>query len=473
MFGKKKEAEAEAPLAPQPDHSYRTVPTLFVAGTLNAPCSAPFGAPFTEAPLATIAAELGKHQISERFGLKTALSVKMFEPDSLGQAIAVLAIFQTPEQLDAILDALIAQRRTRDDGSPVLIIATQLSALTALGAWLHKRAVAEALEGIRLIASNSLEDIVSQLPSRLAPITDISCIKMPVSTEVDNKQFKYFYTISDSLRALCRHLRELAQNNITRVYFLGGPGTGKTSLAYYFWLCRGKGNFITVNLNSETTDDKAAMKSLLCGHVTGAFPGAQSREGALSFARDGVCFLDESHGVSGQVMQVLMECLENNQYLPYGATAKRAVDCAVLFASNRSWQTLRSLIHLDEHARLGATVAKITDLAARPEDMIAVMSATLAGFQKRFTTWKAPLGLTAEAWELIRQCPWRGHTRTLMRVTESAVLSFVKSANSDKSANDLIDATHLQEALQLWEPNDAHKDDGLYTSFQDDSTPVS
>ena len=88
-------------------------------------------------------------------------------------------------------------------------------------------------------------------------------------------------------------MKDLAENNISRVYLLGGPGSGKTSLAYYYWLCRSKGRFITVNLTAESTDDKAAMKSLLCGHVSGAFGTGPSREGALSFAEDGVCFLDE------------------------------------------------------------------------------------------------------------------------------------------------------------------------------------
>lgn len=74
---------------------------------------------------------------------------------------------------------------------------------------------------------------------------------------------------------------------------------------------------MTVNLSAESTGDKASMKSLLCGHVAGAIPGAGAREGALSFARDGVCFLDESHGVTGSVMQILMEVLETNQHSPF------------------------------------------------------------------------------------------------------------------------------------------------------------
>nr|WP_281272985.1 sigma 54-interacting transcriptional regulator [Salinisphaera halophila] len=188
---------------------------------------------------------------------------------------------------------------------------------------------------------------------------------------------------------------------------LGGPGSGKTSRAYDYCLARTRGNFVT----AEATDDKAAMKSLLCGHVSGAFPGAGSRTGAFSHARDGVCFLDESHGVSGSVMEVLMEALDSNQYLPYGASAKRPLDCAVVFASNRSWDTLIASVNMDEHARLGAMILHLPDLAVRREDLIAVLATTLDGMRRRATTWAAPAGLSQAAWQAIGDCPWRGNTR--------------------------------------------------------------
>src|SRR3546814_14100260 len=49
-----------------------------------------------------------------------------------------------------------------------------------------------------------------------------------------------------------------------------------------------RGRFVSVNLAAENTGDKAAVKSLLCGHVSGAFPGDGSRTGAFTHARDGV-----------------------------------------------------------------------------------------------------------------------------------------------------------------------------------------
>lgn len=369
-----------------------------------------------------------------------------------GGAEAIIAIAQPAP----VLNQLLAKRPA---GAP-LVVCVPLHGLKDLGDWLKEKSVEETLSGIRLILCESSSQVIEKLGDKLEPTTDPNCIKMPISPEVQNSGYKYFFMMSTELRAVVRTMRELAENNVQRIYLLGGPGIGKTSLAYYFFLRRGKGNFVTVNMNSESTDDKAAMKSLLCGHVSGAIPGGGAREGAISFARDGVCFLDESHGVSGIVMQVLMEALDSGQYLPFGATAKRLVECSVIFASNRSWETLRSMIHLDEHARLGAMIVKIPDLRKREEDLVAVLAVLLSNFAKQCTTWKAPAGISRGAWAQIKACPWRGNTRTLMRVIETASVTY----GMGRPDSSVIEDEHIKEGISLWEPEE-HPDANLYTSY--------
>ncbi|MCC6954770.1 MAG: sigma 54-interacting transcriptional regulator [Deltaproteobacteria bacterium] len=379
----------------------------------------------------------------------------------LMNVLAVVAVGQSPEALTTILEQILTQREARKDGFPVLVLAQPLAKLTTLGKWLYDQAVAQKLAGIRLIGYSAEEEISSQLEGKLAPLHGSNFIRMPLAPEVENSGYKYFYIFSPELQTIVALLGELADNNMMRVYLLGAPGTGKTSLAYYFYLRRAKGNFVTVNLSSENTGDKGSMKSLLCGHVTGAIPGAPSREGALSFARDGVCFLDESHGATGTVMQVLMEVLESGQFLPFGATAKRMLECAVIFASNRSWETLRGMMHLDEHARLGATAVGIPDLVKREGDKLAVLASTLATFQSKCTTWKAPEGISAEAWKLINTCPWKGNTRTLIRVAEMACVRYA----STNPTSPTLGAAEIAEGLSFWEPETEHMDDNLYTHY--------
>lgn len=382
----------------------------------------------------------------------------------IGRATSVVSVFETNNRRSRLLDEVIKVRRARQDGTPTLLVACATDNLLELGRWMHERAEQDALEGVRLIASANVSQVAAEIGDKLEPVLEQNIIKMPISPEIPDSGYKYFYTISPSLREVVRLTRELAENNISRIYLLGGPGAGKTSIAYYYWLRRSRGNFVTINLNAESTGDKAAMKSLLCGHVTGAFPGASAREGALSFAKDGVCFLDESHGVTGVVMQVLMEVLDSNQYFPYGATAKRMLECAVIFASNRSWESLRNQINLDEHARLGATLVEIEDLNRRREDLIAVLAAMFAKFSKQCTTWTAPRGLTEEAWEKILACPWRGNLRTLMRVFETAAVH----AAAVRRSSELLDSDEIEYGIELWEPEEHHSH-AIYTSVQSGS----
>lgn len=380
-------------------------------------------------------------------------------PSVIGPDTKYVVIINPPlNSLTGVASKVKAEREQRNDGFPVLILLPALDNLTQLGAWLEEQAKASNLSGLRVGIPTS--NVASEVANFKGPIFGPDVVLMPTAPEIQNSPTKSFFSLSPESRRTTAFIGELAQNGISRVYLLGAPGAGKTSLAYFYFLKRQKGNFVTVNLNSESTGDKASMKSLICGHVAGSSPGAQTREGALSFAREGVCFLDESHGATGSVMQVLMEVLENGQFLPYGATAKRPLECAVLFASNRSWETLRGLMHIDEHARLGATIVEITDLRFRPEDIIAVLSTTLARMKNKFQTWRAPTGLSLEAWKLIRECPWRGNVRSLMRVIESATVEFGQKEQSTA----VLTEEHLKPALELWEPEQT-VDPIQYASF--------
>lgn len=386
----------------------------------------------------------------------------------LPRAQALVAVSQNAEILSDLATHIAEARRADPSGWPLLIIAVRAQELAGLGSWMLKQAPTEHFSGVRLIVYESESALFAALPSRLEASTESSAIRVPTSTEVEGSPDKFLFTISPLSQAVMRRIRELAENNIWRIYLLGGPGSGKTSVAHYYYQCRLRvnptvatiSNFITVNLTAESTDDKSAMKSLLCGHVMGAFPGAQTREGALSFAGEGVCFLDESHGVSGVVMQILMEVLESEQFLPYGATKKRPLKCAVIFASNRSWDTLRKNIHFDEHARLGASVVEIPRLSRRPEDLIAVAATTLSKLGSRFSSWSQPTGFSDKAWQRIIDCEWEGNIRTLMRTIETAAVEWATSRHPEST----IDIQHLERGIELWEPKAGIHDEPIYAN---------
>ncbi|HWY24072.1 MAG TPA: sigma 54-interacting transcriptional regulator, partial [Nevskia sp.] len=209
----------------------------------------------------------------------------------------VLSLFIDPSQLDGIADKVCEARK--NGHHTVLIVAIYSSQLVALGNWLDKRAVEGKLVGTRLMVGGDVATIARQLPERMVRVTEENVIRMPASAEIENSVYKNFYVFSPELQALVSRVRGFARNGVTRAILMGGPGSGKTTLAYYYYLVRGLGQWVSVNLAAENVGDKAAIKSLLCGHVSGAFPGAAARNGALTTARDGVCFMDESHEIAG------------------------------------------------------------------------------------------------------------------------------------------------------------------------------
>jgi len=361
----------------------------------------------------------------------------------------LLSLYIEPAQLDEIADKVLALRAT--GRSTTLIIAIRSTQLAELGKWIDKRALEKKLGGVRLLLGNDITAVAKVLPQRLVLVQEENVIRMPLNPEVEDTAYKNFYVFSPQLQKLVARIRDFADNGVTRAYLLGGPGSGKTSLAFYYFLVRGKGQFVAVNLMSENTGDKGAVKSLLCGHVTGAFPGAGARSGAFSHARDGVCFLDESHGVNGAVMEVLMEALDSNQYLPFGASSKRPLTCALLFATNRSWEHLQNSVNLDEFTRLGAATLEVPELMHREEDMIAVVAGTLARLGARCNTWTAATGLTEDAWKRLRECRWHGNVRSMVRVLETA---FVDTAA--RGGGNLLDIADIEHGIKLWEPVTHH-----------------
>jgi DNA-binding NtrC family response regulator len=117
-------------------------------------------------------------------------------------------------------------------------------------------------------------------------------------------------------------------------------------------------------------------------------------------------------------------------------------------------------MHIDEHARLGATIIEISDLKFRREDLVAVAAVTLARMAGKFKTWKAPTGFSNDAWDLILKCNWRGNVRSLMRVVESAIVGF--ASTGDKRME--LQVEHIRPVLELWEPEDS-KDSVDYATF--------
>ena len=149
-------------------------------------------------------------------------------------------------------------------------------------------------------------------------------------------------------------------------------------------------------------------------------------------------------------MQALMEALDSGQYLPFGATKKRRLGCGLVFASNRSWQTLMDSVDLDEHTRLAASILELPALRERPVDIAICSALSLAKHKELTTKWQAPTGISEDAFTLMNKSAWNGNVRAVLRVIETACVSHARR----RSENPLLESEEIKKALELWEPKD-------------------
>ncbi|MES1938780.1 signal-transduction regulatory protein [Salinisphaera sp. T5B8] len=364
--------------------------------------------------------------------------------DELPEVAAVFALYPEVDALEALARQVRDARARRGDGRPVLVVGLSPDRLTLFGGWLMRAAAGGEIDGLRLIVDRDPNVLVSQLGDYLEAVHEPSVIAVPGAAQAQGAHERYFFCLSPAWQAAMSYVAELAENHVARIGLLGEPGVGKSAMAYFYYLCRGRGEFIKLNLAAEV-GDTPALKALLCGEVT----AAQSRTGALAQARTGVCFIDAFQGRANGLADVLDEALDSGEYLPHGAAAKQPLDCALVFAATPAAARPLPAMPAELPARLAAQPVYLPSLRARGEDLIAIVAATLDTMRTRSTTWQAPAGLSHAAWQALCNCPWRGNARSLERVMETAFISAATARTP------LIERDAIDSALALWEPESA------------------
>lgn len=137
---------------------------------------------------------------------------------------------------------------------------------------------------------------------------------------------------------------------------VGEVGTGKELVArgIHAGSRRGKHAFVPVRCvglpkEVESLDQRTQALSILFGHVSGAFPGAEEDQvGLVQQARGGTLFLDEV-GLLPLPLQVhLLRVLTQGEVRPTGASEVERLDVRVLAASS---EDLQMQVELGEFSR--------------------------------------------------------------------------------------------------------------------------
>lgn len=224
---------------------------------------------------------------------------------------------------------------------------------------------------------------------------------------------------SDALRRIRERIRRCARSELP-VLISGETGTGKEIIARLLHerSARCFEPFIAVNC-ANFAGSVELSNSDLFGHVEGAFTGARSeRRGAFRAADRGTLFLDEVAELPLLVQAKLLRVLENESIQALGADVESRVDVRLIVASHsnlrqavRAGRFREDLLH-----RIDTLSIHIPPLRERPEDIAALARHVL----HRMRATGSSLELSEGALECLRDYPWPGNARQLIKILERA-----------------------------------------------------
>jgi DNA-binding NtrC family response regulator len=215
--------------------------------------------------------------------------------------------------------------------------------------------------------------------------------------------------------------RKVAPTRST-VLIQGESGTGKELIARMIHRLgpAPSERFLAVNCAAIPVD---LLESQLFGRRKGAFTGAdRDQPGVFVHAGAGTVFLDEIGELPLPMQAKLLRTIEQGEVQPVGAAEPVAVEARVLAATNKDLkaEVEAGRFREDVYYRLNVVTIPIPPLRERRDDIPELVEALLAKHArvmgKRFT------GVTHEAMQLLRACPWKGNVRELDNALQRAVI---------------------------------------------------
>jgi transcriptional regulator with PAS, ATPase and Fis domain len=217
---------------------------------------------------------------------------------------------------------------------------------------------------------------------------------------------------SESLRRVFERALRLARLD-GNIFLTGETGVGKSLLAQYIHAMsrRASGPFIHVNCASLPA---SLIEAELFGYTEGAFTGAsrKGRRGVIEMGQGGTVFLDEIGDMPVEMQAKLLTVIEDKVIRRLGGEQSVQVDVRFLAATNKSPETLlqEQTLRNDLYYRLAMNRIDLPPLREHPEDIPALITATLAEFNDKNST---TLTLRRELVQRIQALPFPGNVREL------------------------------------------------------------
>ncbi len=276
---------------------------------------------------------------------------------------------------------------------------------------------------------------------------------------LENRALRQSRAASDSGKLLGES-REIEQLRLTidqlvqadiDVMIAGESGTGKSLVADILHRRSPRVRKPMVTLDCRALPETQA-ESLLFGHVSGAFPGAQfPRTGQLQFANAGTLFLDHVDGLPDALQRRVQQALEEGTATPVGSNQSQAArfrclsaTSADLGARSRDGTFLASL-----YFKLGVFRIALPPLRDRRDDAVFLFRGFLLEEAERLK--RDPPVLSAAVWRHLKDHDWPGNVRELRGYAARVVLGLGEAGTAASAGAVRSGADTLKDAVARFE----------------------
>jgi two-component system nitrogen regulation response regulator NtrX len=240
------------------------------------------------------------------------------------------------------------------------------------------------------------------------------------------------------MKALRQQIKLMAPTN-GRVLIFGESGTGKELIGRAMHAESLRKDRVFVELNCAAIPEDY-IETELFGYRNGAGPGGGApgngrpaeKRGTFERADGGTLFLDEVGDMSLKTQAKVLRALDEQRFLPVGASHPVHVDVRVIAATNKDLEEeiARGNFREDLFYRLNVIPFYVPPLRDRKEDIPLLVKEFLLEFGQQYG--RARVEMSDDALATLKQYHWPGNVRELRNLVERLLILNPKSQRIDR-----------------------------------------
>src|SRR5579862_3477268 len=244
----------------------------------------------------------------------------------------------------------------------------------------------------------------------------------------ENLEYKRQLTLESTItgesvpaKALRQQIKLMAPTN-GRVLIYGESGSGKELIARAIHSESPRRDRVFIELNCAAIPEDF-IESELFGYRNSAIPGGPpEKRGTFERANGGTLFLDEVGDMSLKTQAKVLRALDEQSFVPVGATHAMSVDVRVIAATNKNLEEeiAKGNFREDLFYRLNVIPFYVPPLRDRKEDIPLLTRDFLRAFGREYG--RSRLDIAEDAIELLKQYHWPGNVRELKNLIERVLI---------------------------------------------------